>query len=164
MKVIPSTYHQKVSYLMNQRQIDIYGDQMTSRQCDQVTMFPALGTDKRKMGPKGKKIATIKGLPPGVGWAGVPGRGTAKGHQSVWPQIWSKNVFRGDVIRRGKKGLIRLLRQNADVFAWKHSNVKVIHPLVACHHLNVKKEWCPVRQKLRKFHEELHKIIVEEVD
>lgn len=67
MKVIPSTYHQKESYLMTQRQIDIYGDQMTSGQCYQVTMFPTLGTYEREMGHKGKKkIATIKGLPPGI--------------------------------------------------------------------------------------------------
>lgn len=37
MKVILSTYHHKVSYLTLQGQIDLYGDQTTSRKCYQMT-------------------------------------------------------------------------------------------------------------------------------
>ena len=36
MKVIPSTYHQMVSYLTEDRQIDLYGSQLANRKCYQV--------------------------------------------------------------------------------------------------------------------------------
>lgn len=36
MKVIPSTYHQMVSYLTEDRQIDLYGSQLVAQQCYQV--------------------------------------------------------------------------------------------------------------------------------
>ena len=37
MKVIPSTYHQMVSFLTNEGQIDLYGSQLAARQCYQIT-------------------------------------------------------------------------------------------------------------------------------
>ena len=33
MKVIPSTYHQMVSFLTNDGQVDLYGSQLATRQC-----------------------------------------------------------------------------------------------------------------------------------
>ncbi|RVX17899.1 hypothetical protein CK203_004401 [Vitis vinifera] len=36
MKVIPSTYHQMVSFLTNEGQIDLYGSQLAARQCYQI--------------------------------------------------------------------------------------------------------------------------------
>lgn len=39
MKVIPFTYHQKVSFFTNQGQIDMYGDQKSSRKCYSVTII-----------------------------------------------------------------------------------------------------------------------------
>ena len=36
MKVIPSTYHQMVSFLTNDGQIDLYGSQLAARQCYQI--------------------------------------------------------------------------------------------------------------------------------
>ncbi|RVX23644.1 Gag-Pol polyprotein [Vitis vinifera] len=36
MKAIPSTYHQMVSFLTNERQIDLYGSQLAARQCYQI--------------------------------------------------------------------------------------------------------------------------------
>ena len=36
MKVIPSTYHQVVSFLTEDGQIDLYGSQLTARQCYQI--------------------------------------------------------------------------------------------------------------------------------
>ncbi|RVW91907.1 hypothetical protein CK203_030152 [Vitis vinifera] len=35
MKVIPSTYHQMVSFLTNEGQTDLYGSQLAARQCYQ---------------------------------------------------------------------------------------------------------------------------------
>ena len=42
MKVIPSTYHQMVSFITQDGQIDLYGSQVTARQCYQIA---------RKAGP-----------------------------------------------------------------------------------------------------------------
>ena len=36
MKAIPSTYHQMVSFLTNDGQIDLYGSQLAARQCYQI--------------------------------------------------------------------------------------------------------------------------------
>ncbi|XP_034694078.1 uncharacterized protein LOC117920578 [Vitis riparia] len=37
MKVIPSTYHQMVSFLTEEGQINLYGNQLAARQCYQIT-------------------------------------------------------------------------------------------------------------------------------
>ena len=36
MKVIPSTYHQMVNYLIEDGHINLYGSQLAARQCYQV--------------------------------------------------------------------------------------------------------------------------------
>ena len=36
MKAMPSTYHQMVSFLTNDGQIDLYGSQLAARQCYQI--------------------------------------------------------------------------------------------------------------------------------
>ena len=36
MKVIPSTYHQMVSFITQDEQVDLYGSQITARQCYQI--------------------------------------------------------------------------------------------------------------------------------
>ncbi|RVW56310.1 hypothetical protein CK203_114152 [Vitis vinifera] len=41
-----------------------------------------------------------------------------------------------------------ILRQNHDIFAWAHSDMKGIHPSIASHRLNVFSTARPVRQKL----------------
>ncbi|CAA0831241.1 Unknown protein, partial [Striga hermonthica] len=46
--------------------------------------------------------------------------------------------------------LIQFLQANADVFAWKHEDMKGIDPKVACHRLNIDKTVKPVIQKRRK--------------
>ena len=38
MKVVPSTYHQMVSYLTNARKIDLLSSQLATRQCYQLSM------------------------------------------------------------------------------------------------------------------------------
>ena len=38
MKFIPSMYHQMVSYLMDEGQIDFLGSQLATRQCYQVAL------------------------------------------------------------------------------------------------------------------------------
>ncbi|RVW61352.1 hypothetical protein CK203_032065 [Vitis vinifera] len=50
-----------------------------------------------------------------------------------------------------------ILRQNHDIFAWAHSDMKGIHPSIASHRLNVFSTARPVRQKIRRFHPDRQK-------
>ncbi|RVW72958.1 Transposon Ty3-I Gag-Pol polyprotein [Vitis vinifera] len=45
------------------------------------------------------------------------------------------------------------LRQNHDVFAWAHSDIKGIHPSIVSHRLNVFPTARPVRQRIRRFNQ-----------
>ncbi|XP_034674344.1 uncharacterized protein LOC117905555 [Vitis riparia] len=56
------------------------------------------------------------------------------------------------------------LRQNHDVFAWAHSDMKGIHPSIVSHRLNVLPTARPIRQKVRRFHLDKQKIIRDEID
>ncbi|CAA0836868.1 Unknown protein, partial [Striga hermonthica] len=59
--------------------------------------------------------------------------------------------------------LIQFLRANADVFAWKHEDMKGIDPKVACHRLNIDKTVKPVIQKRRKLGPDRQQALEEEV-
>ena len=56
------------------------------------------------------------------------------------------------------------LRQSHDIFAWAHSDMKGIHPSIATHRLNVLPTARPVRQRVRRFHSDIQKIIRDEID
>ena len=51
MKVIPYTYHQMVSFITQDGQIDLYGSQLVARQCYQIAREVGPSTD-RKHSPK----------------------------------------------------------------------------------------------------------------
>ena len=51
MKVIPSTYHQMVSFITQDGQIDLYGSQLAARQCYQIAREAEPSAD-RKYSPK----------------------------------------------------------------------------------------------------------------
>ncbi|RVW27944.1 Transposon Ty3-I Gag-Pol polyprotein [Vitis vinifera] len=57
-----------------------------------------------------------------------------------------------------------ILRQNHDIFAWAHSDMKGIHPSIASHRLNVFSTARPVQQKIRRFHPDRQKVIRNEID
>ena len=59
--------------------------------------------------------------------------------------------------------LIRFLKQNKDVFAWKHEDMGGIDPAIITHRLNVSPSFKPVKQKRRSFASERQKVINEEV-
>ncbi|XP_061371625.1 uncharacterized protein LOC133314196 [Gastrolobium bilobum] len=62
-----------------------------------------------------------------------------------------------------KSRLIKLLRGNKDLFAWKPSDMPGIDPEVCCHRLSVDPKAKPVSQKKRKFGPDRQKVIDEEV-
>ena len=63
-----------------------------------------------------------------------------------------------------KEQLQRILLRNIDVFAWNHSNMIEIDPMLASHKLNIILLAKPVRQKVRRFHLDRHQIIQAKVD
>ena len=60
--------------------------------------------------------------------------------------------------------LQEVLKANADVFTWTHSDMTGISPVNASHKLNVFPSAKPVRQRVRLFHPDRHQIIQAEVD
>ncbi|CAA0829416.1 Unknown protein, partial [Striga hermonthica] len=60
--------------------------------------------------------------------------------------------------------LISFLKQNSDVFAWKHEDMKGIDPGVASHKLNLDRTVRPVVQKRRKLGPDRQKALEEEVE
>ena len=59
--------------------------------------------------------------------------------------------------------LIRFLKQNRDVFAWKQEDMRGIDPTIITHRLSVGPSFKPVKQKRRSFALERQKAINEEV-
>ena len=59
--------------------------------------------------------------------------------------------------------LIRFLKQNRDVFAWKKEDMGGIDPATITHRLNVSPSFKPVKKKRRSFALERQKVINEEV-
>ena len=63
-----------------------------------------------------------------------------------------------------KEKLQRVLLRNIDVFAWNHSNMIGIDPMLAYPKMNIIPAVKSVRQKVRRFHSDHHQIIQENVD
>ena len=60
--------------------------------------------------------------------------------------------------------LQKVLKANADVFAWTHSDMTRISSVNASHKLNVLPSARPIWQRVRRFHLDHHQIIPAEVD
>ena len=56
------------------------------------------------------------------------------------------------------------LRQNYDIFAWTHFDMKGVDPSIISHKLNVLPTARPIRQRVRRFHPDRQEIILNEVD
>ncbi|KAI5398353.1 hypothetical protein KIW84_063949 [Lathyrus oleraceus] len=62
-----------------------------------------------------------------------------------------------------KKGLIELLREYVDVFAWSYEDMPGLNTDIVQHFLPLKPEYVPVKQKLRRTHPDMAVKIKEEV-
>ena len=62
-----------------------------------------------------------------------------------------------------KKGLIDLLREYSDVFAWSYQDMPGLDSEIVEHRLPLKPEYPPVKQKLRRTHPDMVVKINEEV-
>ncbi|XP_022888168.1 uncharacterized protein LOC111403774 [Olea europaea var. sylvestris] len=59
--------------------------------------------------------------------------------------------------------MIRFLKENLDVFAWKHEDMVGIDPRINCHHLNINPSYAPHRQKRRALNPERYEALKDEV-
>ena len=66
--------------------------------------------------------------------------------------------------REEKEQLQHVLLGNVDVFACSHSDMAEIDPMLASHKLNIIASAKPIKQKIRRFHSDRHKIIQIEVE
>ena len=71
--------------------------------------------------------------------------------------------YGADLEGKIKKGFIRFLRENIDMFAWSHEDIPGIDPSVITHRLNVYPSSKLVQQKKRVFAPERDNAIKEEV-
>ncbi|KAL2453212.1 Uncharacterized protein Adt_49288 [Abeliophyllum distichum] len=68
-----------------------------------------------------------------------------------------------DLLEEPKETLKRFIRENLDVFAWKHDDMIGIDPKVSCHHLNIDPKFPSHKQKRRPLNPEKYKALKEEV-
>ena len=63
-----------------------------------------------------------------------------------------------------REAISTFLKENLDVFTWKHSDMKGIDPAVMCHRLNLHSDKKSVRQKQRAMDIERYQALKDEVD
>ena len=68
------------------------------------------------------------------------------------------------VLNELKEAISTFLKENLDVFTWKHSDMKEIYPTVMCHHLNLDSNKNPIRQKRRAMDAKRYQALKDEVD
>ncbi|RVW63589.1 hypothetical protein CK203_057383 [Vitis vinifera] len=158
MKAIP-LHTSNGEFLTNDGQIDLYGSQLAARQCYQIAreagltrrmhlpLNPALHTTnsnywvRRTKIPRSRSLTTIQ----------------------ISEESDHLTNISSLMTQEETQGMQNILRQNHDIFAWAHSDMKGIHPSIASHRLNVFLTARPVRQRIRRFHPET-KIIRNEID
>ena len=85
--------------------------------------------------------------------------------ESIFLAKLDKFTYVSSLLSSGEKEQIQqVLLRNMDVFSWTHSDMAGINPVHASHKLNVISSARPVRQKVRRFHLDRHKVIQAEVD
>ena len=80
------------------------------------------------------------------------------------PKLPDRLVGVGSLLRPDlQKELVQFLRQNQDVFAWRHEDMPRIDPRVMSHRLNVDPSVRPVKQKRRGMAPKRQQAVQEEV-
>ena len=63
-----------------------------------------------------------------------------------------------------REAISTFLKENLDVFTWKHSYIEGIDPTVLCHCLNLDSNKKSVKQKWREMDAKLYQALKDEVD
>ena len=72
--------------------------------------------------------------------------------------------FRKNLSDELRKVISTFLKENLDVFAWKHLDMEGIDPTIMCHCLNLDSDKKPVRQKWCAMDAERYQALKDEVD
>ena len=147
-KAVTSTYHLSVKFPTEDGVGEVQGDQLAARECYLAML--AMDEQTQTMNIEERRIVAE----PAEALEDIP----------LDEDDPEKSTRIGaDLEGKIKKGLIRFLRKNIDVFAWSHEDMPGIDPSVITHHLNVHPSSKPVRQKKKVFTPERDNAIKEEV-
>ncbi|XP_012833010.1 PREDICTED: uncharacterized protein LOC105953875 [Erythranthe guttata] len=175
-KSVPSSYHQKWKFPTPYGMGEVLGDRRLAREC----YARALREPSKKPKPPGKGDDTQKSDK--RKWVNA----IIEDNKEILISVPDDNIklaaveelklielTPGDtskLLRIGsdldpemKTQLVKFLRHNGDVFAWKAQDLSGIPPQVALHRLNVDKRLKPVKQRKRKFGPERNKHIKAEM-
>ncbi|XP_075494827.1 uncharacterized protein LOC142532404 [Primulina tabacum] len=155
MRVVASTYHQKIKFPVRGRVGEVKGDQPSSRRCYGETV--RVDQKKAKREGKGKESQEEVTRERKVHFV-------ADDEQEMVEIEPGKHVWVvRDINASTRVNLLNCLKTNIGVFAWSQQKLAGISPQVAEHKLNILPRSRPMKQKKRHFGPEKDKVIEEQV-
>ena len=153
IKAIPSAYHMVIKFPTTNKVRMVRGDQRVARECYSASMkkkaIDNIYVDKLDMRDE-------------LNTRHKPSEELEPIQLDDHPEHL---VYVGSKLAEDLKSLlIRFLKHNKDVFAWKQEDMGEINPVIITHKLNVNSSFKPVKQKRRSFAPKRQKAINEEVD
>ena len=152
IKAIPSAYHMMIKFPTTSGVGVVRGDQHVARECYSASVkqkaVDNIYLDELDMGDE----VNTRLEPP----------------EELEPVPLDDNpehlAYAGSKLVEDLKSLLtHFLKQNKDVFAWKHADMGGIDPAIITHRLNISPSFKPVKQKRMSFASERQKVINEEV-
>ena len=147
-KAVTSTYHLSIKFPTEYRVGEVQGDQLADRECYLAML--AMDKQTQTMNIEERRIVAE----PTEALEDIP---------LDEDDLGKSTRIRADLEGKIKKGLVRFLRKNIDVFAWSHEDMPGIDPSVITHRLNVHPSSKPMRQKKKVFAPKRDNAIKEEV-
>ena len=152
IKVIPSAYHMVIKFPTTNEVGMVRGDQRVARECYSASMkqkeVDSIYVDKLDMRDE-------------VNTRPEPSEELEPKH--IDDHLEHLAYFGSKLAEDLKILLIRFLKHNRDVFAWKQEDMGGIDPAIITHRLNVSPSFKPVKQRRRSFAPKRQKAINEEV-
>ncbi|XP_024025968.1 uncharacterized protein LOC112092910 [Morus notabilis] len=164
LRVITSVYHQKVKFPTPNGMGEMKSNQYEARvtYSDALCGYDQLGRQEARMVHQGLVEDIDPRIQEDVTWSQPVEQLEEIQVDEAEP---TKVLKVGSGLAPSLKGEIEnFLRQNLDVFAWNHSDMKGIDAEVICHSLNVDPSYPPKHQKRWPMNPERYKALKEEVD
>ncbi|XP_025640864.1 uncharacterized protein [Arachis hypogaea] len=166
-RAVVSTLHLCVKFPVQENKIaTVHADHQEARQCYNAGLKP--DQTKQEARPQVQAIqtsantATLTDLDPREDLGERP-RPTDNLQQVTLTADDNQCTYVGEALEGADRAkLIRILRQNADLFAWTPDDMPGINPEVICHKLAIDKTVQPVAQKKRNLGEEKKQAALEE--
>ena len=153
IRAIPSTYHMVIKFLIVNGVGMVRGDQRVARECYSASMKQK-SVDNIYMDELGMRYeVSIRPTP-------------SEELEPIQLEDQSEHlIYIGSKLAKDvRELLIRFLKQNIEIFAWKQEDMGGIDPSLITHKLNISPSFKPVKQKRRSFSSERQKAINEEVN